>query len=570
MTSLAGESIHVRVATTYAEVASLKADWTALWHANPHPEIFNAFPWLDAWWSSFGDGLELRVAVVSRSTFVIGILPLVRDGDRLRFFGAPAADYNDVLCADVDAPTVLDVALAALLGEGRTTSCDLENVREDSRIARYFQVRTSVRGRRARIHCVEPCLTIVLGDAAGLVLREIIAKRASRSAERRLTRRGALVFRHLDERGEILAHLDEFVRQHVRRKAMAGIRSQLATPEGLRFYRALAEGLDPAGELRFSVLELDGKPLAYDWGFEYAGKHLSYTLAFDVDAYEASPGLVLFRRLLIDAGERNIREFDFGSGDEAYKRRFANRLRKNYHIRLYGANARGYATCGIDRSIEAARRHVRVYRTLRRVRATAPRLRAVIGREGFAGASRRIIRYLAAFIYERVEVTVFSLDREVPLPVIPFVEQLALRRAKLSDLIDIAAADPELVVPDHGLYRQRLRNGDRAYVAEAGGHAVHVVWTRVTDEVVASEVGEDRRVRLRGPHSIIYDARTAPKARGRGIYPAVLQMLVREARDVDRPSVVYCLRENSRSQRGIEKAGFVEFARLRRVLVLRR
>ena len=84
----------------------------------------------------------------------------------------------------------------------------------------------------------------------------------------------------------------------------------------------LGSFLDPSSRLRaFEVLELDGRPFAWHFSFLVNGKFLLYQHTFDLDSWDYAPGEVLLSHLLQFAQEHVTREFDFGSGDEAYKPR---------------------------------------------------------------------------------------------------------------------------------------------------------------------------------------------------------------------------------------------------------
>ena len=74
---------------------------------------------------------------------------------------------------------------------------------------------------------------------------------------------------------------------------------------------------------------------AYHFGFLLDGKYTWYTPTFDPELSAYSPGEVLLRRLFLSFSSDHVREFDFTIGDEAYKKRYANRINKNYTLFLY-------------------------------------------------------------------------------------------------------------------------------------------------------------------------------------------------------------------------------------------
>jgi CelD/BcsL family acetyltransferase involved in cellulose biosynthesis len=82
--------------------------------------------------------------------------------------------------------------------------------------------------------------------------------------------------------------------------------------------------LDPKKELRFSVLELDGHPIACHFGFECRESLILYKPTFDTNLSRLSPGDVLLDELLSYAGRCHLKEVDFTIGREPYKRHFTN------------------------------------------------------------------------------------------------------------------------------------------------------------------------------------------------------------------------------------------------------
>ena len=105
-------------------------------------------------------------------------------------------------------------------------------------------------------------------------------------------------------------------------------------------------------------------------------------------------------------------------------------------------------------------------------------------------------------------------------------------------------------IPEAALSEQ-LWLGDRAYLARLGTLPVAVGWS-VTGAVAVL----GGRVTLHVPpnNRYLYGFVTHPDWRGRGIYPHLLQAILRtEEREY---FWIMHLRENMASQRGIEKAGF--------------
>ena len=83
------------------------------------------------------------------------------------------------------------------------------------------------------------------------------------------------------------------------------------------------------------MAELDGQPIAFHYGFNYAGSLIWYKPTFDVAQAKHSPGLVMLDHLIGYALDHRLRELDFTLGDEAFKRRFTNHVRQNVSVQIF-------------------------------------------------------------------------------------------------------------------------------------------------------------------------------------------------------------------------------------------
>ena len=82
--------------------------------------------------------------------------------------------------------------------------------------------------------------------------------------------------------------------------------------------------------------------IAFHFGFLYNKKFLWYKPSFDVRLAKHSPGEVLLKELLEYAYARGCEEFDFSIGEEPFKKRFANILRKNYSYKIFKSSGPFY------------------------------------------------------------------------------------------------------------------------------------------------------------------------------------------------------------------------------------
>lgn len=99
----------------------------------------------------------------------------------------------------------------------------------------------------------------------------------------------------------------------------------------------------------------------------------------------------------------------------------------------------------------------------------------------------------------------------------------------------------------------RFSGGSQLFALREAGRLVSYGWVTRSPRILVGELGG--WVELDQPVRWIWDCVTPETHRGRGYYPQLIRELVTRGGAVT--PVIYCTRENTSSQRGIEKAGFV-------------
>lgn len=102
------------------------------------------------------------------------------------------------------------------------------------------------------------------------------------------------------------------------------------------FLRALAQQEGAAGALRLGVARIDGRPVAAQMWTTDNGIANIHKLAHVEDSDKASPGTLLSYAMFEQAFARdNVEVIDFGTGDDAYKRDWMNRIGTLHRIEMY-------------------------------------------------------------------------------------------------------------------------------------------------------------------------------------------------------------------------------------------
>ena len=480
-------SLRTEVVTDFNQLLGFEDAWSELEEQSASATIFQSFRWIRAWGKAFAKNLDLSTVVVRDGRRIVGILPLLRNSGRLRFMGAPGADYCDCLCVEDIAPDVLATALRTLFKLDGWWSGQLGNLRKDSQFIRCLPFLPGDVKDHLAVSPSGKQSSLILAEDRHKWIAAMRRKPALKRHRNKLYRSGQVCFRHLETRDEAHRFLNVLFEQHIYRRAMAGEHSQFLSPSWRAFYSALLDELDPGKDLRFSILELDGKPLACHLGFESRRSLLLYKPTFDIDAWELSPGDVLLSELLAYAEKQKLDEVDFTIGIEQYKEHFTN-----YSSDVYCATL--HRSCAITSLHQLA---VPVLYLTR-----APEAKRL-----FQRARRGVGEYLANC--SRVVQGQFKTLSSIPMFSAPQRPAAAgnqsgliahSRTLALTDLAALAISHP-IALTGRLLrdYRSRLRAGDRCYLLETS-NAHHLAWIRRVH--LPDESGKL-------PHDVLYDFRCA-------------------------------------------------------------
>lgn len=327
-----------KILTTLGAFEDFADDWRRLWESDPQREIFQHFEWILSWIRAYKKERALYMPVVFDERGVIGILPLVFENRTLRFAGHSVSDYNGLVCDSTCAAQVLETAMGALLSMDCWDRIVLENVPAQSSLGECLERIPSGIRRRMEVIRGVPCPALVLQEGKERILAGLLSK--SKRKVNALRRLGNLRFRHIEDRDELKAYLPTFYRQHIHRWAVDGIRSRFLENESVEFYETLLARLRIHDQIRFSVLELEDRPIACLLAFQVNGKYSFYKPTFDIDFWDYSPGLVLLFNVFRHIQTADVREFDFGLGGETYKYRFSNLIRRNLEIYVHRPSVR--------------------------------------------------------------------------------------------------------------------------------------------------------------------------------------------------------------------------------------
>lgn len=330
--------------TQVADVGSLwqrRTEWNALVERSATNTIFQTLEWHASWWKTLAASARPFVLLAEAAGELVGVGPLMlserqqlgRKRRIVEFIGTGSSDYCDMIF-DRTRPDALDLMVKWLIENNhRWDVMNLMNVPDTSITPRYLADVLSRSGYRIDLQPSYWTPTRLLGDR--VADRALLSKKSVRRHQNYFLREGNLEFKTCTTQDEARDYLDIFFQQHIHRRSFTDYPSQFLDNRQQEFYRELVQTLMPKEWLIFSVLMFNGAPIAFHFGFEYGDRLIWYKPSFDVAYSKQSPGEVLLSYLLQYAMDRELDEFDFSIGEEQYKYRYTNHVRRNFDIYAY-------------------------------------------------------------------------------------------------------------------------------------------------------------------------------------------------------------------------------------------
>ena len=307
--------------------------WRDLLSCGDSDVIFLTWEWQCAWWESLGRG-QLLLILAEMDGEDIALAPFFTEAGMVYFVGSGGSDYLDFI-GNISDPHILD----ELLTKAR------ESVTNFIGFVFYHVPERSHTGNRLmkaaeRLglnffdegELLAPAMDLNGKDGHGLAATR---KKSLVRHENFFRREGSLEVVHLKDGRSILPHLEEFFEQHVARWANTVYPSLFCDMAQRMFYKRLTSLATDTGWLRFTIVNWEGRPIAFHFGFCYGGSYMWYKPSFAIELARRSPGEVLIRQLLLAAIEEGAKTFDFGLGEEGFKSRFATHVNKVNTCSLY-------------------------------------------------------------------------------------------------------------------------------------------------------------------------------------------------------------------------------------------
>mgnify|MGYP002776774720 CR=1 FL=1 len=369
--------------TVHSDMRSVERAWRQL-EADPWNSMHQAFDWCYAWVQTHGNPVAIVEGRLGGA--LAFLLPLEIESRATvrtaQFIGSAFTNYNSGLFsaefrrrADHLSVTAISRALTgALAGRAdliRLTHVPLEWRGERHPFADLLKVRNP-----------NPAFQLALGADMEATIAPLNAKarrKKFRSQVRKLEAVGGFDHVRATSAADKSALLDTFFQQKAARFEAHGLPNVFQAAETQAFFHMALE-MDRGGTdvpLELHVLRLKGEyagKIAAIAGLSRKGDHVicQFGSIDDTLMREASPGELLFWLMIERAALTGASLFDFGIGDQDYKRRWC-RSETLHHDLMVAVTPRGRIAerllIALTRAKAAIKNNAAVYSTIQRIRA---------------------------------------------------------------------------------------------------------------------------------------------------------------------------------------------------------
>lgn len=337
----------IKKVTDIAEFESLRDVWGRLLAESGDRNIYLTWEWLFTWFKHYGGDRKLSLTLIEDETKVIGIIPLM--SSRYKFgptrlnilenIGSTFPDYSGAILTERKEEAV--TAFLTYLQDEKidgNTALIISQIPQDSQFLSLLRKQSSSFSDSLILHdrVITTCPYLPLPMTSDEYLHSLRRKRRGnlRRTLQSLQKSYNAEFKKHAPSGNLKEEMQLFFELSEKRWGTEHTANKSAQQKSREFCLDLATVFEQNNWLDLSFLFADGKAISVVFGFEYNDRFYYANQTIDPAYSKYSPGSLHLLRLIPEAIENGVKEFDFLKGDEAYKFLWARLTRDNTQIIL--------------------------------------------------------------------------------------------------------------------------------------------------------------------------------------------------------------------------------------------
>lgn len=301
----------------FNQFLSLKEEWNKLLSESDSNTLFLTHEWLSVWWKNLGKGNKLFILCVKEDGKILAIAPFMCSKGtlmklpvkKIEFIGA-GWGYGGIILTTKKKEclqTILEY-IKKFGQEGILVLSQFSNSQES------MDVLVDTLKKSSFLYLVEkrliPYIPLEGSWDEYFNSKSSMFRKRVRQKERQLRRRGQVSFGRYNgsmDVSEIMEKVFEISLKSWKAKQGTAIASEFLVKN---FYLDLANVFYKKGWLDITILEVNSKPIAYQFGACYQQKYFDIDIAFDLSYSSVSPGNQLSFFVLRSLFGENISELD--------------------------------------------------------------------------------------------------------------------------------------------------------------------------------------------------------------------------------------------------------------------
>ncbi len=366
----------IEVITEYKDFIALEEDWNSLLERCANENVFLTHEWFRCWWEAFSSGKNLFIILVKDANNIIAIAPLMISKGKHRCFSVKKLTFikdDNAAHADFIIPERKKESISLIIDylQKHKKLWDisiLESIINESKTFQSIQYvlkeKKSLFNIKEELH--SPFLTIFSDWNSYISSKSRKFRKTLRNEENRVNRLGNITIEeHTNDNNinNILSEIYEISAKSWKGKIKSDISKSI---ENQNFFTKLSETAAKNGWLSIWLLRVDGKAIAMEYHLKY--KNIEYGLRGDFDGKYSyfSPGGVLDQKIIQQAFESNLNEYDMCGGASEYKMKWGCSTRQHSILYIFNSKIYSHMIYIIEEKMVGSLRKIRLLQIIKK------------------------------------------------------------------------------------------------------------------------------------------------------------------------------------------------------------
>lgn len=303
---------------TVEQLYTVKHEWSQILASTRNSNPFIEFEWVALWMKYYGKEQDVEIIGVKRKGECVGFFPFVKKktmfGDMYEMIGYGKSNYMDFIVQHHMLEDVVHFVFKQLMTEDSHRLFNLHGLLESSPT---YEVLLDCLEKMELTYSYHKVVTPYI-NLEKIQMKQYMDKRKKLHRLDRREKKLHLLGK-VEHRICELEEMDYIFKLHDKRWDKKNDTSGFTNEVGRAFYTELLLVGNERFKPTVDALYVDGKMIAFNYGYSCGNRYLSYVLGYDDDFESFSPGRVLEKEAILGLVDTKYTIFDLSIGYEPYK-----------------------------------------------------------------------------------------------------------------------------------------------------------------------------------------------------------------------------------------------------------